>query len=113
VRKNLKFSENEYQQRVRKTQEMMDKRGMEMLLVMDPANMNYLTGYDGWSFYVHQGVIISLDAEFPLWFGREQDSNGARLTSWLPEDCIPSRWMVTGLMPGCTSPSRRSCPGPC
>jgi Xaa-Pro dipeptidase len=88
VRKNLKFSENEYQQRVRKTQEMMDKRGMEMLLVMDPANMNYLTGYDGWSFYVHQGVIISLDAEFPLWFGREQDSNGARLTSWLPEDCI-------------------------
>jgi Xaa-Pro dipeptidase len=50
--------------------------------------MNYLTGYDGWSFYVHQGVILSLDAEYPLWFGREQDSNGARLTSWLPDDCI-------------------------
>jgi len=88
MRKNLKFSENEYQQRIRKTKEMMDKSGMEMLLVMDPANMNYLTGYDGWSFYVHQGVIVSLDAEDPLWFGREQDSNGARLTSWLPDDCI-------------------------
>ncbi|MCK4788184.1 MAG: hypothetical protein KAV87_30860 [Desulfobacteraceae bacterium] len=25
----------------------MDKGGMEMLMVMDPANMNYLTGYDG------------------------------------------------------------------
>ncbi len=88
MHKNLKFSESEYQQRVRKTKEMMDKRGMEMLLVMDPANMNYLTGYDGWSFYVHQGVIVSLDAKSPLWFGREQDANGARLTSWLPDDCI-------------------------
>ena len=56
---NLIFSENEYQQRVRKTKDMMDKSGMEMLLVMDPANMNYLTGYDGWSFYVHQGVIVA------------------------------------------------------
>jgi Xaa-Pro dipeptidase len=86
--KNLLFTKNEYQQRVRKTKEMMDKGGMEMLLVMDPANMNYLTGYDGWSFYVHQGVIVSLDAKSPLWFGREQDSNGARLTSWLPDECI-------------------------
>jgi len=88
MRKNLIFSEEEFQQRVRKTKEMMDKAGMEMLLVMDPANMNYLTGYDGWSFYVHQGVIVSLDAPYPFWFGREQDSNGARITSWLPDDCI-------------------------
>ena len=60
MRKNLIFSEEEFQRRIRKTKEMMDKGGMEMLLVMDPANMNYLTGYDGWSFYVHQGVIVSL-----------------------------------------------------
>ena len=85
---NLIFSKQEYQQRVRKTKEMMDKCGMEMLLVMDPANMNYLTGYDGWSFYVHQGVIVSLNMENPFWFGREQDSNGAKLTCWLPDDCI-------------------------
>ena len=44
--KKLIFSVEEYQQRVRKTNERMDKSGMEMLLVMDPANMNYLTGYD-------------------------------------------------------------------
>ena len=85
--KNLIFPEEEFKRRVRKTQEMMDKSGLEMLLVMDPANMNYLTGYDGWSFYVHQGVIVSLDAEQPFWFGREQDSNGARITSWLTDDC--------------------------
>jgi Xaa-Pro dipeptidase len=88
MRKKLIFSEEEYHQRVRKTKEKMDKSGMEMLLVMDPANMNYLTGYDGWSFYVHQGVIVSLDAPYPFWFGRQQDSNGARITSWLSDDCI-------------------------
>jgi ectoine hydrolase len=88
MRRNLIFTKDEYQQRVRKTKEMMDKGGMEMLLVMDPAGMNYLTGYDGWSFYAHQGVFVCLDAECPFWFGREQDSNGARITSWLPDECI-------------------------
>ena len=66
----------------------MDHAGMELLLVMDPANMNYLTGYDGWSFYVHQGVVVDLAADTPFWFGRQQDSNGARLTSWLPDEAI-------------------------
>ncbi len=86
--KNSIFSKDEYQQRLRKTKESMDKAGMELLLVMDPANMNYLTGYDGWSFYVHQGVVVSLDEAEPFWFGREQDSNGAKMTSCLPNDCI-------------------------
>lgn len=88
MRKNLIFSKDEYQQRLRKTKESMDKVGMELLLVMDPANMNYLTGYDGWSFYVHQGVVVSLDEVEPFWFGREQDSNGAKMTSCLSNDCI-------------------------
>jgi ectoine hydrolase len=86
--KNMFFSMEEYNRRIRKTKQAMDHCGMELLLITDPANMNYLTGYDGWSFYVHQGVILSLDADHPLWFGRQQDSNGARLTSWLPDDCI-------------------------
>ncbi len=82
------FSMDEYNRRIERTKQMMDRSGMEVLLVTDPANMNYLTGYDGWSFYVHQGVILTLDGDHPLWFGRQQDSNGARLTTWLPEECI-------------------------
>ena len=88
MQKNMIFSEKEYRERIRKTKELMDKRGMELLLLMDPANMNYMTGYDGWSFYVHQGVILSLDAPEPLWFGRQQDANGARITTWLQDECI-------------------------
>ena len=62
----------------------MEKRGVEVLLVSDPSNMAWLTGYDGWSFYVHQGLLLSGDGD-PIWFGREQDANGARRTSYLNE----------------------------
>ena len=88
MNKNPLFSKEIFQGRMRKVKERMDHAGMELLLVMDPANMNYLSGYDGWSFYVHQGLVVDLAADTPFWFGRQQDSNGARLTSWLPEEAI-------------------------
>jgi ectoine hydrolase len=86
--KKLVFALEEYHSRVRRVKERMDAAGLEVLLVVDTANINYLTGYDGWSFYVHQGVLLALDADEPVWYGRMQDSNGARLTSWLGEENI-------------------------
>ncbi|MEJ2491478.1 MAG: M24 family metallopeptidase [Desulfuromonadales bacterium] len=83
----LPFEVAEYQRRVQRTRDAMIRQDIDVLLVTDPGNMNYLTGYDGWSFYVHQGVLVFLDLE-PIWFGRAQDSNGARLTTWLPEENI-------------------------
>jgi len=55
------FKREEYAERVRKTRQAMQSRGMDVLIVSHPANMNYLTGYDGWSFYVHQCVIVALE----------------------------------------------------
>lgn len=79
------FKMTEYKERIRKTKERMANKGIEVLIATHPANMNYLSGYDGWSFYVHQGVLILIDKEEPIWFGRGQDINGARLTTWLSE----------------------------
>lgn len=45
MREPMLFPIEEYQQRIGKTKEAMDRSGIEMLLIMDPANMNYLTGY--------------------------------------------------------------------
>ncbi|MDC7245473.1 MAG: Xaa-Pro peptidase family protein [Sphaerochaetaceae bacterium] len=86
--KHIPFGEKEYARRVDLVKERMDHRGIEVLLVLDPSHMNYLTGFDGWSFYVHQGLVISLKDEYPSWFGRAQDSNAARMTTYLPEDHI-------------------------
>ena len=82
------FEKEEYKKRLKKVKEKMDQAGLQVLLATHPANMNYLTGYDGWSFYVHQGVLVFIDKDEPVWFGREQDSNGARITTWLKDENI-------------------------
>ncbi len=82
------FTREEYARRVRATKESMSAWGIDLLLVSHPANMNYLTGYDGWSFYVHQGVLVSLDQDEPMWLGREMDGNGADITTFLSKDNI-------------------------
>jgi ectoine hydrolase len=82
---NLHFSHEEYQARLARTRKAMEKAGIDILFVEDPSNMAWLTGYDGWSFYVHQGVLVFPD-EDPIWWGRGQDRNGAIRTAWIAED---------------------------
>jgi ectoine hydrolase len=84
ITQNLRFSLEEYADRLAKTRRAMEARGIEVLIVSDPSNMHWLTGYDGWSFYVHQAVIVPPDGE-PVWYGRGQDANGARRTAYLSD----------------------------
>jgi len=84
---NLKFSRAEYAERLAKTRKAMAAKGVDLLIVSDPSNMAWLTGYDGWSFYVHQAVIVPPDGE-PIWFGRGQDANGAKRTAYLDHSNI-------------------------
>ena len=65
----------------------MESAGVDLLIVYDPANMCWLTGYDGWSFYVHQCVVISTDGLL-FWYGRGIDAKGAELTTDLDLDNI-------------------------
>ncbi len=82
------FDAREYEERVARTKQAMQEKGIDVLVVSQPANMNYLTGYDGWTFYVHQAVIVALDQKEPMWLGRGMDANGARLTTYLSPDNI-------------------------
>lgn len=88
VLKTLYFEVSEYQDRLKKTQRSMQEKGLDVLIVTDPANMNYLSGFDGWSFYVHQCVIVFADQPEIMWAGRGQDGNAARLTTWLQDENI-------------------------
>jgi ectoine hydrolase len=47
---NLRFSRQEYADRLAKTRRSMEAKGVDLLIVSDPSNMHWLTGYDGWSF---------------------------------------------------------------
>jgi ectoine hydrolase len=81
------FSKAEYERRLGKVRAAMAKRGIDVLFVEDPSNMAWLTGYDGWSFYVHQGVIVFHDRD-PAWWGRTQDANGAVRTVWMEDEHV-------------------------
>jgi len=81
------FHLDEFHQRIFKTRQAMQIHGLEVLVVSDPSNMAWLTGYDGWSFYTHQAVILALEGE-PLWWGRGMDAVGARRTVIMNSDNI-------------------------
>lgn len=82
------FSVLEYKERLAKTKQSMEKEGIDVLLLTNPGNMCYLTGYDAWSFYVHQMLIVALDEEEPIWVGRGIDASAARFTTWLKDENI-------------------------
>ncbi|TDL81767.1 M24 family metallopeptidase [Palleronia sediminis] len=77
-----RFSDTEYARRLDLTRAAMARDGLDALFVTNPSNMGWLTGYDGWSFYVHQGVLVLPEGQ-PLWWGRRMDAFGAYRTVWI------------------------------
>lgn len=71
----LHFSRDEFRARIAGTRAAMAARGIDLVILSDPSNMAWITGYDGWSFYVHQCVLLGHEGD-PVWFGRGQDANG-------------------------------------
>ena len=65
----LPFTKQEYDRRLALVRAAMAAKDIDLLFIEDPSNMAWLTGYDGWSFYVHQGVVVFHD-EDPIWWGR-------------------------------------------
>ena len=84
------FPDEEYAERQARTRTKMAEAGVDVLIITDPANMNYLTGYDAWSFYVPQAVIVPANNDAPYWYGRSMDAQSAVLTTTLPRDHILS-----------------------
>jgi Xaa-Pro aminopeptidase len=65
----------------------MAAEGLDCLLVTAPENMNYLTGYDGESFYTPQCVGLTLH-DGPTLFCRLMDVGIARLSTFLSDGHI-------------------------
>ena len=85
----LNFTRAEYEKRIAKTRAVMEASGVELLITVDPSNMAWLTGYDGWSFYTPQCVLLTL-SDGPIWYGREMDAKGALQTVHIPTSDILS-----------------------
>lgn len=82
------FERSEYEHRIARAKERMRQVGIDLLLVASPANQFWLTGYDGWSFYTPQMVLLHMDDDLPIWFGRKMDAVGAQFTVFMDESRI-------------------------
>jgi len=88
----------EYAARIGRTKTRMREEGIDVLLVPSPENMFYLAGCDGWSFYLHQLLIIHSSRLNPIWIGRSVDKVAAARSPVLDaasirpygDDCIQS-----------------------
>nr|WP_234893623.1 Xaa-Pro peptidase family protein [Agrobacterium vitis] len=76
---------SEFRSRLTAVKNEMARRGIDILLVSEPPNQNYLTGYDAYSFYTPQLVIVSLEREQPIWVGRPMDRVSASMTTYLDD----------------------------
>lgn len=114
------FTAAEHEHRVRAVQRAMARHSFAALVVVDPANVYYLTGYNAWSFYMPQCLIVPADGD-PHLFGRPMDMHGAHYTAQLPQERVhsypeelvhrpdvhPFEWMTArareiGVLPGAT-----------
>ena len=84
---DLPFARSEYADRLLKTRRAMAAAGIDTLVTVDPSNMAWLTGYDGWSFYVHQAAIVGPSGD-PVFWGRKMDAMGALRTCYMSADDI-------------------------
>jgi len=82
------FEKQEYKERLKKVKISMQKKGIDLLVSQDPANMNYLTGYDAWSFYYAQCVLVHINEDEPICFVRAQDGGGAYIKTYLQDKNI-------------------------
>jgi ectoine hydrolase len=77
------FERSEYLGRLTQARARMAQAGLDLLFVTTPENINYLSGYAGWSFYTVQGLIVSLGQEEPILVVREMDVACAHATAFL------------------------------
>ena len=84
----MNFTKEEFKNRLKKVQSSMQDKGIELLISQDPSNMNYLTGYDAWSFYYAQCVIVHVNCDEPICFVRDQDAGGAYIKTYLKDENI-------------------------
>lgn len=81
------FNKTEYASRLTLVRTAMAKLGFDVLVIGSPSNINWLTGYDAWSFYTPQIMVVGTEIE-PTWLGREMDAGAASFTTYLPSDQV-------------------------
>lgn len=79
------FEKQEFEARLVRVKQSMQRQGLDVLVVACPANIDYLTGYNVQSYTNIQAVLVDLNDAQPHWLGRFMDTGGARLLTYLDD----------------------------
>lgn len=82
--RDLAFSREEYGRRVDQVRRLMEKKGIDVLLLFTPENVTYLTGYETIGYSSYQCLMLPLDRD-PVLLVREMELGVARSTTWLEQ----------------------------
>ncbi|MES0133191.1 Xaa-Pro peptidase family protein [Mesorhizobium sp. M0029] len=77
------FSTEEFQARLRKTQDEMRSRGVDVLLIHSPENIYYLTGYQTSGYFAYQTLMVTESAKEPTILIRFIERGNIKEYSWL------------------------------
>lgn len=88
MKKYLIFERAEFAARVTAVKKEMTNRGIDVLLLSEPPNQNYLTGYDAYSFYTPQMAVVALSHEEPIFITRAIDRISAVMSTYLKDENI-------------------------
>jgi ectoine hydrolase len=79
------FSIEEHKSRVRATQDWMRQEHVDLLMITEPAHYNYLGGIDNTSVFYFQMLLLTPDAEEPVFLSNRGDTNLVLESSWLSD----------------------------
>jgi len=88
VARTMPFPKDEYDARLERVKHRMISENLETMIVWAPSNMNYLTGYDAWSFYTPQCLIVNTNHDEVIWWGRPMDRAATNYTTYLEDKHI-------------------------
>ena len=80
--RELAFSVREYERRLKLVREGMAADGMDVLLVFDPPNVFYLSGFQSFAMYNSECVVLPLEGE-PSLIVHPPELGGALMHTWL------------------------------
>ncbi|MCK1496700.1 Xaa-Pro peptidase family protein [Bradyrhizobium sp. 188] len=84
VPKELAFPEAEYRLRIEKVRNVMDQKGLDVLLVTYPPDLSYLSGYQSFGSGWYSCMVLPREGE-PILHMHGLEIGPATLTSWVKD----------------------------
>lgn len=83
--KQLDFEVREFDDRLRRTRAALVEHGVDAMLVHDPANIYWLTGWRGKGYQIYQALVVTVEDAPLVLLTRTSDAFEARSTSTVDE----------------------------